>query len=278
MESAFVLIKQELKARVVDFVAKHLEDLRQAFADLRATLRGRLEEEKLRAVGLDLTPADGMMGHPTQSVWAMNAYNSVAGVLANPEVVHLTGPSGFYSGPVSFDASHQLEYNQLAVCDDLREIFYPCGTSAGEMLQPDFRRCQELPAEAQLDPPIECHRFDATTFAESPTPDDCQRQTVDEIIAPWSGHVGSYTGAFPPSLVDDPPSCVDPFGDVGGGDPGGGDLERRAAGLGGDGGSSSFLGEAGCSVTGSRSPGAALALLWLAAAALLAARRARGGA
>lgn len=291
LEGCFTMIKEELKARVVDFIAKHLAEIKaavlamqpQVLLDIRAGLdrikaqiRERIGEAKFAAVGLDFTPADGMLGYPTQSVWSMNAFNSVAGALANQEVVFMKRATSFHGGgPVSFDASYQLEYNQLSVCEDLRAIFYPCGTSAGEMLQPDFHKCTALPEAQQLNPPVECHRFDATHFAESPTPEDCARRSLDEIVAPEGGHIGSYTGAFPPGYVDAPPQCIDPFGDVSGrGGAGSGDLERSSAGLGGGGGSS-FFGDSGCRTApagGARGTGA-LVLVALAGVALVARRR-----
>lgn len=291
MEGCFALIKAELKARVVDFIAKHLEEIKAALIAMepqilrdiqagieavKARIKEQIGEEVYRQVGLDFTPADGMLGYPTQSVWAMNAFNSVAGAMGNQEVVFMNRATSFHGGgPVSFDASYQLEYNQMAICEDLRQIFYPCGTSAGEMLQPDFHKCHALPQAQQLNPPVECHRFDATHFAESPTPEDCDLVSLDDLVSPNDGHVGSYTAAFPPSLVERPPVCIDPFGDLSaGGGAGGGDLEKSSAGLGGD-GSSSFFGDAGCSAAPAReAPGAAgLALFALAALLVVRSRR-----
>jgi hypothetical protein len=122
---------------------------------------------------------------------------------------------------------------------------------------------------------VECHRFDATSFAESPTPEDCQRRSLDEIVAPEGGHIGSYTGAFPPDYVERAPECINPFGDVNAGGAGGsGDLERTGAGLGGGGGSS-FFGDSGCRTAPGGAGPAALFLVGLSALALAARRRAR---
>ncbi len=290
MEGCFTLIKEELKARIVDFIAKHLAELKEALASLmpqvvqdiqagiariKDQIKERIGEVKYRAVGLDFTPADGMLGYPTQSVWAMNAFNSVAGAMANQEVVFMRRATSFHGGgPVSFDASFQLEYNQLSVCEDLRAIFYPCGTSAGEMMQPDYRKCTAMPEAEQLNPPVECHRFDATHFAESPTPEDCARRSLDDIVAPEGGHIGSYTGAFPPHFVERPPECIDPFGDVSTQGAGGGDLERSAAGLGGGGGSS-FFGDAGCRTAPSGGAHDASPLVLVVLAGLVVAARRR---
>jgi MYXO-CTERM domain-containing protein len=315
MLSAFDFITKKVKEYVIDYIAKFLDQIRQQIlalapqviqdairqiADVRQRvseiLRQTVDEAKRAAIGLDLTPADRMIGFPTQSVWAMNAFNSVAGVLANRAVVFphstVTGGNSFGwngDGPWSFDASFQVEYNQLAVCEDLREIFYPCGTSVSEMLEPNYRTCQKLPEAARLNPPTECHAGDVSVLASAADSDvnACWRRTIPEMLERRTRRegMGSYTGAYPPSFMPPrsmrdevsswayAPECVNPFGNVTNAS-GSGELERRAGGLGGGGGGG-FFGSEGCAAAPSGGSGPAGVVVGLFALALVLRRRRR---
>ncbi len=216
------LLLERLKEHIVERIREHLVELRAQLKALtpeavlmikdhiektKQKLRERLSEEKLAR--LDLNDTDPLAAWPT-SVAYMNTFNAVAGVLGNPEVVFPTGPSSFFAGPVSFDASYQIDYSQLALCEDLRAIFYPCGTSTAEMLQSDSKHCETFDAAPDGNPPIECHRHDVTQFADSPDPEACRKQLLEELEDFHNGHVGSYTLAYPPELAANPPSCMSP--------------------------------------------------------------------
>jgi hypothetical protein len=211
-------LREQIVAQLDEQVLRALEELQARIVELRETIREESKRALLDRLALDLEAGEeAFKSFPSSVLW-MNTYNSVAGVLTRQGVADPgLGTSGFWAGPVSFDASYQVEYNQLALCDSLRTAFYPCGTSAGEILQPDYRTCTEIPgAHGVLDPPTECHVHDPTSFAEAPTAEDCRRSTLEAHIAPHSQRIhdydetlGSYTQAFPPSILeaDDQPVC-----------------------------------------------------------------------
>jgi len=210
------VIKTEIKGRIHAYLAelqavidslKELVagDLIQRIEDFKAQLKTRINDEKLAAVGLAGT--GNVFDEFPNSVLYMNSFNSTVAVLANPHVAFNPQASGFFAGPTSFDASYQLTYNQLAVCPDLIDKFYPCGISVSEMLQPDYHRCQAQTASERLEPPIECHRGQLTSFADSPTPEDCQRTTAEQLLDPSTPLVGSISLAYPAELADPPPEC-----------------------------------------------------------------------
>ncbi len=225
LKKSFILIVDTVKKQIMDRITAYLDQLSMQIKALRDRVLGEiavrikelkealdktLDAAKLAAIGLNLTEASDMFANFTQSVLYMNTFNSIAGALGNQMVVapHEVAP-GFFSGPVSFDASYQLTYNQLALCGDLTKVFYPCGHSATEMLQPNFAKCQKL-GDMLPDANIECHRNDAASFATNPDPESCRRTELDRLIAPTEGHVGSYTLAYPASLASPPPKCINP--------------------------------------------------------------------
>jgi MYXO-CTERM domain-containing protein len=227
LQGAFRLVTEEFKAQIVARMQQYTEQLRaqllamspQAVQDIHAKAkelgeiaRAQIDAAKLEALGLDLSDADAALSGFDRSVLYMNSYNSIAGALANQAVVFSTAPTSFFGGgPVSFDASYQVGYNQLSVCDGLREAFYPCGTSAIESLQGDFEACEALPMiTAEMEPPAECHDGSAVEFVDDPNPAQCVRRHLEEIVGFDEGHLGSYTLAIPPSLADRGPECVNP--------------------------------------------------------------------
>jgi MYXO-CTERM domain-containing protein len=201
----------ELNAQIAALRAQVLGEIAVRIQELRDKLKDTLDAAKLAAIGLDLDDSADLFATFNTSVLYMNTYNSIVGVLGNQLVA---APQevvpGFFSGPVSFDASYQLTYNQLALCNDLAKVFYPCGHTATEMLQPDFARCQKLDASVVPDSNIECHRADPSKFLADPDIDACKATLLDELIAPTGGHIGSYTLAYPARLADPPPMCINP--------------------------------------------------------------------
>jgi len=203
-----------LKAQAIERIDQRLRDayadLQMRVAELREAATSEAERRALDALGLDLNDGRNAFDNFLGSVLYMNSYNSVAGVLTVPAVVDPGPFAGPYQGPVSFDASYQVEYNQLSVCRNLRDTFYPCGTSTGEMLQPDYRHCARVDAAVGvLDPPIECHGADETQFAE-PDMATCARSSMDAHLDPMAAVYGSYTLSFPPRLEilgDEMPVC-----------------------------------------------------------------------
>jgi MYXO-CTERM domain-containing protein len=227
LQGAFRLVTEEFKAQIVARMQTYTEQLRaqllamapQAVQDIHAKAKelgeiakAQVDAAKLQALGLDLTDADTALANFDTSVLYMNSYNSIAGALANQAVVFSTAPTSFFGGgPVSFDASYQVGYNQLSVCDGLREAFYPCGTSAIESLQGDFRACEALDVVTpEMEPPAECHDGSAVEFVDDPNPAQCVRRHLEQIVHFDEGHLGSYTLAIPPSLSDRGPECVNP--------------------------------------------------------------------
>jgi MYXO-CTERM domain-containing protein len=174
----------------------------------------------------------------------------------------------------------------MALCDgeggeqNYRDAFFPCGTSVGEMLQPDYRACQELAPSERVEPPAECYRYRNTEFAYAdadvrairaaatePNIDAalCQPVSLETVVDGDFDFVGSPSLSYPPELVDPrfAPVCANPS------IPGiHGDISADAWGQGG--GDSA----AGCSATSRPAPGSPLPLLLgLGVAALLRARR-----
>lgn len=270
-------IKEKVQAKLREVIDHAIEEVRayepQAIRDVRARvdeikaeIAERLGEEKIRLVGLDLTDANGILKDMSRSVLYMNSWNTIAGTLSNTNLAFPVGKPGFFAGPVSFDASFQVEYNQMALCGDLRPYFYPCGTSAGEMLQVDYRTCETF--SEKIDPPIECRRQDRLRFETDPTREDCRRTTLDALMGPLrSGEstYGSDTLAFPPHLSSDGGVCFG-FEVVGINAPGptpdgDGNGDRKGDGVEG-GGADEDEGGDGCSTSGApASPPYALFLL-----------------
>jgi MYXO-CTERM domain-containing protein len=219
------MLMAEIKAQIIDrvktFLDMYAEAMRQIkeeaiamieaqFAEFFEELRSKYDEAKLALIGIDLTNLKDLIDDYASSVLWMNSYNSVVGVLANPQVVFKPDASSFFSSPVTFDASFQLAYNQMSLCEDLREVFYPCGISAAEMLQPFYSTCQKLDEAIPPDPAIECHAGYATEFSQYPDTEACSRTAFEELIDFSQGHIGSPSLAFPPEYADVPPECFNP--------------------------------------------------------------------
>lgn len=200
---------EELKQQLLELSPQAIQDLHAKVHELRDIVHAQIDATKLAALGLDLSDADSMFENFGSSVLYMNSINSIAGVLANRELAFSTESTGFFEGgAVSFDASFQVSYNQMAVCEDLREAFYPCGTSALEVLQGDFKNCQafdvdEIKITPEMEPNVECHNGSAVEFSDEPEPEHCQMRELDDIVSPDEGHRGSYTLAHPPALSRD---------------------------------------------------------------------------
>lgn len=200
-------LKEQLLAMAPEAV-QHLHDKAQ---ELRDIALAQIDEAKLDALGIDLSDADAALSSFDRSVLYMNSFNSIAGVLANSELVFSTEPTSFAGGgPVSFDASYQVGYTQMSVCGDLAEAFYPCGTSAIEVLQPDYTSCERVDViTPEMEPHVECHDGSATEFTDDPNQATCVRRDLEQIIGPTEGHLGSYTLAYPPEHADRGPECRD---------------------------------------------------------------------
>lgn len=208
LDGLFALITEKVEEYILGQIRDHLEALKGAFDPLKAQAEvymHELERQAVSQLGLELD--GGVFSTYLDSVLYMNAYNSVVGVISNRDVA-VANTSGLFAGPVSFDASYQLEYNQLALCGDLRAVFYPCGANASDMLQGNYRTCQ--PLTDVLNPAVECHAQSATAFASMPTTADCAPTELDEFLDGMAPDQGSYTLAFPPSsqhLAGEPPAC-----------------------------------------------------------------------
>ena len=238
LEETVHLVTAEVKEQITERMRAYTEQLReqllamtpQAVQDLHAKAQelkdialAQIDEAKLAALGIDLDDADAALGSFDTSVLYMNSFNSVAGVLADQRVVFATEATSFAGGgPVSFDASYQIGYTQLSVCEDLSEAFYPCGTSSIEVLQPDYTSCERVDVVTpEMEPPVECHDGSALEFDTDPNPATCVRRHFEEVVSPHEGHLGSYTHAFPAELSGAGPACagldiLGPPGDVAG--------------------------------------------------------------
>ncbi len=252
-----------LKERLVEMTPQAIQDLHEKARELRDIAVAQVDQARLDALGLDLSDADTALENFGTSVLYMNSFNSVAGTLANQEVVFSQAPTSFFGGgPVSFDASYQVGYTQLSAGDDLAGVFYPCGTSAIETLQGNYEACEKLDVVSpEMEPHVECHDGSELDWVDDPNPAQCVRREFEEVIGPEEGHLGSYSLAFPPELSDRGPECFSPvvpgitaedgsFDDIGGGD-----------------GEMASDGESGCGCTsGDGSPGAALLMFFVAGA------------
>lgn len=201
-----------LKGQLLSLTPQAIEDLHEKARELRDIAVAQVDQARLDALGLDLSDADAALENFAGSVLYMNSYNSVAGALANQEVVFSQAPTSFYGGgPVSFDASYQVGYTQLSVCDDLAKVFYPCGTSAIESLQGDYEACEQLDiVSPEMEPHVECHDGSAVQWADDPNPAQCVKRDFEQVISPEEGHLGSYSLAFPSELADRGPECFSP--------------------------------------------------------------------
>lgn len=213
----------EVRERFRALVQVALEDQSNRMHELRSDLEARVEQRKLEAMDLDLTQAEGIYANFPTSVLYMNAYNGSVGVLANSTTVFIPTASGFFSGPTSYDASFQLEYTQMALCSSLRQSFYPCGTSVGEMLQPNYQTCETLEIDEQVEPPVECYRYSNTEFVYTdedlravrrgelqPDLEVCRRQSLEAIVGGHFDQLGSYSLSYPPEFADGRPTCGEP--------------------------------------------------------------------
>ena len=256
-----------LKDQLLSLTPQAIEDLHEKARQLRDIAVAQVDQARLDALGLDLSDADAALENFGTSVLYMNSFNSVAGALANQEVVFSQAPTSFHGGgPVSFDASYQVGYTQLSVCDDLADVFYPCGNSAIESLQGNFEACERLDVVSpEMEPHVECHDGSALDWVDDPNPAQCVRRDFEQVVGPEEGHLGSYSLAYPPSLADRGPECFFPVvpgitAEDGSFDDLGGDADDSAD------------GEAGCGCTsGDDSPLAGL--LMFAVAGLLRRRR-----
>lgn len=275
LEASFRLVTDEFKAQIVARMNEYITQLREQLLslappaiqhlheqaqELKEIALAQVGEAKLAAVGLDLSDADAAFAGFDRSVLYMNSYNSIAGVLANQEVIFSQAQTSFFGGgPVSFDASYQVGYNQLSVCGDYAAAFYPCGTSAIESLQPNYEACEKLDVTVEMEPHVECHDGSDLEFTDNANPLTCSKRHLDEVVSNDEGHLGSYTLAFPPEKSGSGPECFAP--------------ELKGLRLGdspadavGDGMGDEDAGDGGCSVaTGPRSDAAG----WLVLFAML---------
>ncbi|MGH1347387.1 MAG: MYXO-CTERM sorting domain-containing protein [Nannocystales bacterium] len=278
LEGTVRLITDEFKAQIVARMSAFTEELKDQLIalapqvdtglnrkaqELKDIAVAQIDQARLDALGLELDDADAALAKFDTSVLYMNTFNSIAGALANQEVVFSTAPTSFFGGgPVSFDASFQVGYTQLSTCDDLAEVFYPCGTSAIEVLQGNYEACEKVEiVTPEMEPHVECHDGDGIDWVDDPNPAQCVIRGFDEVLAPEEGHLGSYSFSFPPGLAHRGPECFSPvvpgitaedgsFDDIGGGES---DMASD--------------GESGCGCTsGEGSPGAALLFFFVAGA------------
>ncbi|MCB0393754.1 MAG: hypothetical protein KDD25_04310, partial [Bdellovibrionales bacterium] len=224
--------KKQLEAEIKN-IGKEL--LRERWDQNVENLLGLSDDEsEWRELGAD------MLTNFPKSVGFMNAFNSVAAVLANHEVVNPPSkkevvPSASsplpisFQGPVSFDASFQLEYNQAALCPELKAIVYPCGISGAEMLQPaGYSSCvpfydrikEKMGSRNQaflklLDPEAECYDIEnfvegsqdnVFSFTKNPSIRNCAFKSIEEVQRKGRG---SSSLAFPPQYApaNDKPYC-----------------------------------------------------------------------
>jgi hypothetical protein len=211
LQQRALVLRDQVVAELDAQVLMAYDRLRQEITQIKAEVREEASQRALERIELDLSQGKGVFETFLDSAMYMNAFNSVAGALGNPAIV-VDQASGMFARPTGFDASFQLEYNQLALCPEYREAFYPCGTTAGEMLQGDFRACSPLPYYLpELDPRVECHDGDPTMFAANPNPASCSKVGFGELNGHGAGHGrGSYSLAFPPTEVTrgiDAPRC-----------------------------------------------------------------------
>ena len=226
LEGTFRLVTDEFKQQIVARMNSYLGALREQLIslapeavqhlhekaqELRDIAHAQIDQARLDAVGIDLSDADAAFESFDRSVLYANSFNSIAGVLSNQEIVFSQAETSFFGGgPVSFDASYQVGYTQLSACEGYAQVFYPCGTSAIEVLQPDFEACERFEVTPEMEPHIECHDGSHLEFTDNANPLTCSRRHLDEIIAPDEGHLGSYTLAFPPEMADRGPTCFGP--------------------------------------------------------------------
>lgn len=223
LERSFALMTEEVKRQVLARMTAYTEQLREQLlalapqavqdivaqvGELRDIALEQLDAAKLDALGIDLSDADSALASFETSVLYMNSYNSIAGALANQELVFSQAPTSFFGGgPVSFDASYQVGYNQMSACSDFASAFYPCGTSSIESLQGDYNNCERLDVTAEMEPHVECHDGKATEWVDDANPAQCVARELEEIIDFDEGHLGSYTLAYPPALANRGPEC-----------------------------------------------------------------------
>lgn len=206
LEAEYQRILMRVLDRIDERILRTYGDLQLRIVELQAAATTEAERRALEQIGVDLENGGGPFTGFLDSVFYMNAYNSTAAVLARRDGVVPPG-SGMFGGPVSFDASYQVEYNQFAMCPELQAAIYPCGISVGETLQTDYRNCRALPqVVAEFQPMIECHDGSRTMFTDAPSLDACEPTLFPDFNT--SEGVGSYSLAFPPSHNEEgPPAC-----------------------------------------------------------------------
>lgn len=200
----------QLREQLLELSPQAIQDIHAKVGELRDIAVAQIDAAKLDALGIDLSDGDAALKSFNTSVLYMNSFNSVAGVLANQELVFSQAATSFSGGgPVSFDASWQVGYTQMSVCGDLADAFYPCGTSAIEVLQADYRNCERVEmVTPEMEPNVECHDGSALEWDSDPNQATCVSRHLDEIVGFEEGHLGSYTLAYPASMARKGPVCV----------------------------------------------------------------------
>lgn len=222
LSTAAQALKEQAKALLSEQMIAMVRAIRDG---IKQGIDQRTRELQLSLIGRESDDAEfDLLGDLPNSVAHMNAYNSIVGVLANHGVVinpkknlRLHYRSGdekrtpdFKDGPVSFDASFQLEYNQLKLCPDYSEIFYPCGTATHEMLQPGgYKNCSKLAGNKFIaNPIIECFLGENTHYAILPNETACTPKSFEEVIehfeetsSGYEFHHGSHSMSFPPEYL-----------------------------------------------------------------------------
>jgi len=206
LEAEYRRILMTVLNRIDERILRTYGDLQLRIEELKAATTDEAQRRALEQIGVDLENGGGPFTRFLDSVLYMNSYNSTAAVLARHDGVVPPG-SGMFGGPVSFDASYQVEYNQFAMCPELQAAIYPCGISVGETLQTDYRNCRALPqVVTEFQPSIECHSGSRTMFTDAPSLDACEPMLFPDFNT--SDGVGSYSLAFPPTHTDTgPPAC-----------------------------------------------------------------------
>ena len=226
LKEKLIALKELSSELISEQMHQMLSELKET---LKETMRGVIRDSQLELLGRDSDDLYfDLLGHIPSSVVHMNAYNSIVGVLADHDAVIDTSKTlklhydpnekentYDFTGPVSFDASFQLDYNQMKLCPQYTEAFYPCGTKANEMLQPGgYKECMKLPATVKGEPPVECFKGISTQYATLPDIGNCKPNSMENVNSktPVHGHglhEGSYSLSFPPAYLpeDVQPKC-----------------------------------------------------------------------
>jgi hypothetical protein len=184
-------IKDAVKTYVIDLAQAQIGTLVDEYKKNFTTTSAEFDKRLTAAAG----PGGSVLATFYDSgLWA-HSFNIAAAAIAKHELV--MPEKGTDIGPATFDASFTPHWMQPGVCDYLRPAIFPLGLDVRALLS-----TKDSTAKTPDEPPIECHDGLLSSFASSPSIDNCKLVTMPTLMTTKKG---SVSRAYPPSLGEKPP-------------------------------------------------------------------------